>query len=77
MGRRGRRVVGWVGKLKAGPLCHWATDSVAVFSVGDMQGCTQTTGYRMAGNIGMELYLAVGERSLCRQILIRQYNFIV
>ena len=33
--------------------------------------------YRMAGNIGVELYLAVGKRSLCREILIRQYNFIV
>ena len=35
------------------------------------------TTYRTAGNIGVELYLAVGEKKPCRQISIRQYNFII
>ena len=33
--------------------------------------------YRMAGNIGVELYLAVGEKKPVAPKLIHQYNFIV
>ena len=43
-----------------------------------LEQCSLTSKvYRMAGNIGAELYVVVGEKKPVSQNLIRQYNFIV